>query len=96
MRIALWSVCTVLALAIGCVTDDALFLQGDPPLFGDVGGSDVDCQIDLKDGPPAGDRDARPAIPAFTGMKGRVRVGVGASAQRIGFNTAGCEVRTSD
>ena len=96
MQLALCSVCTVLALATGCMTDDTIFLQGDVPSFGQAGGNGTDCELGVNGEPPAVERDARPAISPSTGMTARILVGVGASAQRIGFNTSSCEVTSSD
>src|SRR5678815_1760228 len=61
MQLALCSVCTVLALATGCMTDDTIFLQGDVPSFGQAGGNGTDCELGANGEPPAVERDARPA-----------------------------------
>jgi hypothetical protein len=95
MRIALYSVCTVLALVTGCMSDDAIFLQGDVPSFGQAGANDTDCDLDVNGEPPAVERDARTAISPSTGITTRIRAGVG-SAQPSAFNTSGCEVRGPD
>ena len=96
MRIPLWSVCSVLAFAIGCVGEDPLFLPGELPDFWAAGASDKDCHLEVDGSSSVGDRDTRAAIPVFTGMPGRIGAGVGASLERLGFTTASCEVKATE
>jgi hypothetical protein len=92
MRIPLYSICAVLALTTGCVTDDALYLPGELPGYGGLGGgggADMDCRV-APEAPATADATAAPLAPSSTVASRRAAGPRGDRAATVGFNTA-CE-----
>jgi hypothetical protein len=89
MRSALYSICMVLAVTAGCVTDDALYLQGESPGFGlgGVGGGDTDCRIGPA-APATADPTALPAAPSTVVTYRRGAQPPGGDLATVGFNTS--------
>jgi hypothetical protein len=90
MRIPLCSICTVLALTVGCVTDDALYLPGELPGyggFGGVGGSDTSCRVDA-DVPAIANTTAAPLAPSTAVAARRGTAQRGGDLATVGFNIA--------
>ena len=84
MRIPLCSICAVLALTIGCVTDDALYLPGEPAGFDGAGGNAIDCRV-APDAPATADPTAAPAAPSSI-IASRRSADPRDSHSAIGFN----------
>ena len=89
MRIALCSICAALALSVGCVTEDALYLPGELPGFEAGGGAGTDCRVDGDT--PATTGTAASQVPPSSVIVPRRsadhRHGGGASST-VGFNTS--------
>jgi hypothetical protein len=90
MRIPLCSICTVLALIIGCITDDALYLPGELPGYGlGGGGNDMDCRVGV-DAPAIADTAAAPVAPSSIVASRRSADPGGGRPATVGINTL-CE-----
>src|SRR5687768_3125488 len=92
MRIPLCSICTVLALIIGCVTDGALYLPGELPGYGGLGGgggADTVCRI-APDAPVIADTTAAPSAPSSAVASRRAADQRGGDSATVGINTV-CE-----